>query len=994
MKIVRIAIENWGQFQNYEQSFSLGLNVMYGENETGKSTIRAFVLATLFGLSADDRKKHDHFPEATLGGCVYVCTEENEEYAVRRTFSDRERKQEDFSVTDEFGSILPPTHPFVTMLSRYDKKLVESLFFFSVGELAHISGKSKHSFTDLLLFLSADGRDGLLQEQHRMDEQMQLLYKKKGKRPEINHLLLELKELKQQLREKTRLEQQNREQFEVLEHSEQQYATLAKEERALEQRILTLQPYTMYNREIEQYLALRKSTDSEQELSTALQTYDRDIVVGEWQALLRNEQRLLVLSQQLEERTAQQQSLQSQWSEEDQTNLVAFIERAEKLKQIEEAFVYELTEVQAFALESTQFIPFDKWEHYTQLLEIEIPYEKFISAFQAFEQLEKERYQLDDAYTQDNELLLQKEHEMQHLAGTILSETDRHLCESARIAHAEKQQADLSIREKEDELQNALKNARNGEEKHKNTMKLFIVIASLLAILSVVAVVYNETIIGGLIGAFAVTFTALSVWTHKQRLKIQELLAIQMEAIQELLNKQANLSKNISMGLSEAERRLAQDKAATLEMEVLKKISNDIQFKLDRILNGNEEWAVKKQSWNSEWGILKASLPERLQIDSIEKQIALLNEWKNVQGLIRKWEKNATLQKEWNESVTQFLQDLSVATKTPFQPKPLTACLEQFQGTLSHYENHMSDLFVLKNEISAVEKEMYDREVECEHLRSTHQHMFQVCGVENYDAFFANFDALNEKKNTRQQLADFLIQHGEVERLYEKLSGESNDEKRQSFENMLEQYVTCGEQYKVVSKDLSDVGMELTKLKTGLEVVYRSSEKWEIEQQIRMLSEQLKEKVLHYAELKLYSDSVKYAISQFESNQLPLFLMKCSEIFSYITNHRYIEVFYTKKDGFSVRQTEGRVFSVEVLSQGTKEQLAVSIRLSLALGMTSSYPFPLWFDDAFVHYDNERRQQMFGLLQSMAPKTQFVYFSCDDNILSLVPNEQQIVLTT
>lgn len=50
MKIKRINIRNFGQFHNREYSFSEGLNVVYGENESGKSTLHTFLGAMLFGM--------------------------------------------------------------------------------------------------------------------------------------------------------------------------------------------------------------------------------------------------------------------------------------------------------------------------------------------------------------------------------------------------------------------------------------------------------------------------------------------------------------------------------------------------------------------------------------------------------------------------------------------------------------------------------------------------------------------------------------------------------------------------------------------------------------------------------------------------------------------------------------------------------------------------------------------------------------------------------
>ena len=75
MQIKKIRIRNFGQFHNREFTFAPGLNVIYGENESGKTTLHTFLVSMLFGLEksrgrgakqdvrspADLPKKESHF---------------------------------------------------------------------------------------------------------------------------------------------------------------------------------------------------------------------------------------------------------------------------------------------------------------------------------------------------------------------------------------------------------------------------------------------------------------------------------------------------------------------------------------------------------------------------------------------------------------------------------------------------------------------------------------------------------------------------------------------------------------------------------------------------------------------------------------------------------------------------------------------------------------------------------------------------------------------
>ena len=50
MKIKELRLKNFGKFTSKEIHFLDGMNVIYGENESGKSTLYTFIRAMLFGL--------------------------------------------------------------------------------------------------------------------------------------------------------------------------------------------------------------------------------------------------------------------------------------------------------------------------------------------------------------------------------------------------------------------------------------------------------------------------------------------------------------------------------------------------------------------------------------------------------------------------------------------------------------------------------------------------------------------------------------------------------------------------------------------------------------------------------------------------------------------------------------------------------------------------------------------------------------------------------
>ena len=57
MRIRKLRINGFGKFENREFVLKPGMNVFYGRNESGKSTLQSFIKGMLFGLKGGRRGK-------------------------------------------------------------------------------------------------------------------------------------------------------------------------------------------------------------------------------------------------------------------------------------------------------------------------------------------------------------------------------------------------------------------------------------------------------------------------------------------------------------------------------------------------------------------------------------------------------------------------------------------------------------------------------------------------------------------------------------------------------------------------------------------------------------------------------------------------------------------------------------------------------------------------------------------------------------------------
>lgn len=93
MIIKELYINNFGKFNNFSIRLDKGFNLIYGENESGKTTILTFILMVLYGSSSksndinqNDRKKYKPWNNQSMKGSLIV-EKDNLEYKIERTFN-------------------------------------------------------------------------------------------------------------------------------------------------------------------------------------------------------------------------------------------------------------------------------------------------------------------------------------------------------------------------------------------------------------------------------------------------------------------------------------------------------------------------------------------------------------------------------------------------------------------------------------------------------------------------------------------------------------------------------------------------------------------------------------------------------------------------------------------------------------------------------------------------------------------------------------------
>ncbi|MBN2216536.1 MAG: AAA family ATPase [Pirellulales bacterium] len=124
----------------------------------------------------------------------------------------------------------------------------------------------------------------------------------------------------------------------------------------------------------------------------------------------------------------------------------------------------------------------------------------------------------------------------------------------------------------------------------------------------------------------------------------------------------------------------------------------------------------------------------------------------------------------------------------------------------------------------------------------------------------------------------------------------------------------------------------------------------------------------------------------YETQRQPETLQEASEYLRRLTGGHYVRVWTPLgEDVLRVDDARGEVLPIEVLSQGTREQLFLALRLALvACYGRRGIRLPLVLDDVLVNCDTPRAKAAATLLRDFAGQDRQIFlFTCHDHILAL-----------
>ncbi|SMF63932.1 Uncharacterized protein YhaN [Paenibacillus barengoltzii J12] len=210
MRLERMQISGFGRLNGLDVELPGQVTVLYGPNEAGKSTLLGFVRAMLFGIPtrAAAAERYEPLRGGAHGGVLTILGDDGTRWMIERyaqppegrnlpgTRGDRLR----ITRSDEQGGVREASQEEMQreLLGGMSKAMFKQLFAVSLTELQQVGALQSEELSRYLFHAGIGGGAAVLRGEKRLVQDMDKLYRPRGRTQEIAQLLQAVERLERE----------------------------------------------------------------------------------------------------------------------------------------------------------------------------------------------------------------------------------------------------------------------------------------------------------------------------------------------------------------------------------------------------------------------------------------------------------------------------------------------------------------------------------------------------------------------------------------------------------------------------------------------------------------------------------------------------------------------------------------------------------------------------------------------------------------------------
>ncbi len=964
------------------------LQVVYGENEKGKSTIKSFITTVLFGFPMKSQVGAHYEPKqgTNYGGKLFLETKDLGEVTIERQKGKNGGKAIVYFADGSIGG----EDTLHQLLGGMDKSLFTGIFSFSASDLQKIEQLKSDELNRYLQGASILGKGSLIELEKKLEKNQQELFKPSGKKPILNEKLQRLEDIRHKLRE--------------VEGQLSQYDELLSQRKNLSYQQIDVDKDINRIKEEIRVLEILK-------IMKPLYFKEKGIVAQLEQLPSVNDFPLHAVDQ-VKDSLAKEQTLREQINELEGK----LVEYKMRLKDIALRPNFDQLKEQSLLINEKSF-EYGKLKEELSNIELEIRKVEQLITDQT-ERLGKDW---------NNDLILQTQ------TSLTAKEELKKLAKRERKVHYEREQLEVELKTKSMQqeqtkrtIQEILSQCLSDDDEHRLEQQMLKVKEDItrrkeieqninwLNIQSKDSINKNKN--SWLFKWIALFFLGVSGWLISTQQWIPALLSIISAIFMIIVGSNTKKSENnqLPQKIKEYKKKLDQLQT-TLELE-------REMDRIDHIVNENvarknqlDLWI--KQSSQEENGY--RLLLQEFEICENEKELIhnQITEWCNkyqfvhygncehlleLFGLIVEVKQNINHKNYYENRKIEIVENLNeieelgrnIAAELEIDEHvslsvlvhKIAEIVEMEQKSRFEYNEGQKNINMIELELDALKQKTH-------YLKDERSKWMMKAKVKNEEQFFYYAKVAIDRQALEKELLLLRSQQAQVKPdqfTLEQVKGLLD----QDNTSILDPLKTLTEQLKQAEVQQSTLQNKLGRIEQEIEQLETEESYSQLRQTYEIKTDEFQAVAKEWATVRISQLILSKAKSIYETERQPVVIQKAKELFSLMTNGEYVNLIApVSENAFIVERYDGMRFSPDELSQGTGEQLYLSLRLSLALAYQAPSPMPIILDDIMVNFDDERKQNTKYVIEQVAENHQILFFTCHQQIKDLFHQELTMVLS-
>lgn len=955
IKIKQIEIYGFGRwtdsaFDFTDQSFIS----LYGENEAGKSTLQHFIMYMLFGLPPSKLKFFKPKNSNKLGGKLTISDAKIGSYTIERTET-------------AVACLLPNGKTeneawLKQQLGGLTRDIYESIYTFSALDLEGIRQMDETQLSDVLFSVGLTGATHIYELERQLETKLGELFKKTGRIPKINKQLNELDEIHHQMKHFKENEAAYRTLItnlqsteKVIIHNHEQISAL-KQEKAKQEKIEHLLP------------SIRDFFIMEESLSKLPEdiTFPEDGI----NRFETNKQYLLPL-------TYKQTTLRSDLTR----NEAAIVKQTEKtlnteVKKYAVELLKERQNVNERLLELNQLTKqlADLETEINQLLidiELEGNYVDNVSLPFHLEQTWQEISEENRNLTQKMERLSEAERLVKQENNRLVSEQtaikeELHTPEEieamkAKVYNFEK----ITSNKKQSEAEKSV--FSTWQKKREKASK-----SILIGFMSVAVILF-------LVGMFTEPYILIAISLVLIIIGVGQFYFLKhsQKELEKLTNSQSQNPTDIT------EQQYIREKTVVSQQSELQAELRIIENDLAR--NENEQTRIAEQERLVEQRLINHQFNRNKELHQYPflaglepvHWLELLSIIRNAKQLIVQKQLLEKTQMEKQHDGSQFAVKMNqLGDMLNVEISLIT--FPYIEKLLSEERGNQQLIDQLQTLKQTNETEMRNIIAKLKIYEAEQAKLFEYAGVENEEAYFKLSQEFEEKSSLLTGRDKFFTQMGLT---FDANTTENIVSRKMNIQHISFEISVINEKLDRIEVETVELNKQLARLEIEISQLESSDDYSKATYTFQMEKDKLQKDSEAWAVLKVMQSVLSQAKKSYQEKYLAEVMIYTTQYFSQMTNKVYVNVYSPlDKEGFQVETENLDRFNAEELSQGTIDQLYVSLRLAISKVMSNKFVVPLIIDDAFVHFDQKRMIESVKILREISTDQQVFLFTCRKSI--------------